>query len=431
MDISAQILISALVAFTVFSVYQGAIAYAILLERKIVAWIQDRIGPNRVGPAGLLQPLADGIKLFFKEDFTPPKADRWLFLLAPAFVVIPALVGWAVIPWGGYVVLPDISLFGLNIISGGAPLYVGAADVSIGIVYILAVGGIGAYGTVLGGWASNNKYSFLGGVRATGQMISYEIPLGVAILIVLLMAGSLRPSVIIEHQVFSMWYIVSQPLAALICFTALLAEAHRAPFDLTEAEQELVGGYHTEYSSMKWALFFFAEYAHVFTGAAFFSLLFLGGWHIFPFVPQAPISGTEGVIGAILGSLLKIGVFTGKVFAIVCFVIIIRWTLPRFRYDQLMNLAWKVMIPLSFVLLVGTALMIWAGLGAWYWMLAMNVGVLLAVLALQPFLPRTFEGNRRMAFEGSRFASPAPSVASPPPRLQQPTHARGHQHTTV
>lgn len=426
MDIPAQILVSALVALTVFALYQGAIAYAILLERKIVSWIQDRIGPNRVGPMGLLQPLADGIKLFFKEDYIPPRADRWLFLLAPAFVVIPALVGWAVIPWGGYLVLPDISLFGLNIVSGGVPIYVGAADVSIGIVYVLAVGSIGVYGTVLGGWASNNKYSFLGGVRATGQMISYEIPLGVAILIVLLMAGSLRPSVIIGDQVATMWYIVSQPLAALICFTALLAEAHRAPFDLTEAEQELVGGYHTEYSAMKWALFFFAEYGHVFTGAAFFSLLFLGGWHVFPLVPQAPVSGLDGWLFGLIGVLLKISVFAGKVFAIVCFVMIIRWTLPRFRYDQLMNLAWKAMIPLSFVLLVGTAIMIWLGRSEWYWMLAMNAVVGLVVLAIQPFLPRTFEGNHRLAIEGSRFAAPpsaAPAGVSPPPRLATETRA--------
>jgi NADH-quinone oxidoreductase subunit H len=406
MTIPAQILVSVTVALVAFGSLMGAIAYSILLERKMCAWIQDRIGPNRNGPLGLFQPLADGIKLFFKEDYTPTQTDKWVFLLAPACVAIPALIGWAIMPWGGEWIVGDFTIWSWVPIIGGAtvtaanqPVYVGAVDVSVGIVYILALTGVGVYGTVLAGWASNSKYAFLGGVRATAQMISYEIPLGIAILVVMLMCGSLRPNEIINEQVAGMWNIVAHPFVAVICFSALLAEAHRAPFDLTEAEQELVGGFHTEYAAMKWALFFFGEYAHLITASAIFTLLFLGGWHLFPFVPQSAEAG-------LLGVLLKVGVFTGKTAALVVFAMIVRWTLPRFRYDQMMGLAWRILIPTSGLLLVGTAVLIWLGLEQWWWMTVMNAVIFAVVVALQPVLSRKTLPNHRVAMAGSRFSGP-------------------------
>lgn len=404
MTITAQALVSIIVIAVVFNVSLGAVAYCILLERKICAWVQDRIGPNRVGPMGLFQPLADGLKLFLKEDYNPGHVDKWLFLLAPCFVIVPALVGWAIVPWGGvwdfqgfifWEWIPFIG--GTEVVAG--PVNVSAVSVSIGLVYVLAVGGVGVYGVTLGGWASNNKYSFLGGVRATAQMLSYEIPIGVILLVILLMAGTLRPDVIVQHQVETMWNIVAHPLAAVIYFTAILAEANRAPFDLAEAEQELIGGFHTEYASMKWALFFFAEYSHMITASAIFAVIFLGGWHVFPFVPQAEVSGLFGV-------LLKFAILAGKVALLIVFMMVVRWTLPRFRYDQLMNLAWKILIPISGLLLVGTTLMTWKGLDQWWWMLALNIAIFIAVWGIQPFVPKGDPTNRKLPLEGSRF-SPA------------------------
>ncbi|MHC5023125.1 MAG: complex I subunit 1/NuoH family protein, partial [Planctomycetota bacterium] len=252
---TAQIWTSIIVIVVILHVALGAAAYFILLERKICAWVQDRLGPNRVGPLGLLQPLADGAKLFMKEDTIPKGADKTLFVLAPVLAAIPAMIAIAVIPWGGLMDLATIPVVGQHL-SGSVKL--AGADVNIGIVYLVATGSIGVYGVVLGGWASNNKYSFLGGLRASAQMISYEIPLGLALLCVILTAGTVRPDLIIAAQTGegNQWFLIHQPLAAILFYTCLLAEANRAPFDLSEAEQELVGGWHTEYSSMKWALFF-------------------------------------------------------------------------------------------------------------------------------------------------------------------------------
>jgi len=269
--------------------------------------------------------------------------------------------------------------------------------VNVGIVYVLAVAGLGVYGVVLGGWASNNKYSFFGGLRATAQMISYEIPLGVAILIILLVAGSLRPDRIIDSQVSGMWFIGAQPIAAIIYFISILAESNRAPFDLAEAEQELVGGYHTEYAAMKWALFFFAEYAHMITNSAIFVVLFLGGWHLLPFIPQ-------GVEGGVIAVVFKMLIFSGKIAGLIVLMMVIRWTLPRFRYDQLMNLAWRQLIPLCGVLLVGTALLVYLGHTEWYWMLGMNVVIGGLIFILQPMLPKVTMPNYRAKLAGSRFS---------------------------
>lgn len=405
MTVSAQTFISLVVIFGVFGAVLTAVAYCILLERKISAWVQDRIGPNRVGPMGLFQPLADGLKLFFKEDYNPRGVDRWLFLLAPVFILVPALIGWAIVPWGGVWDFPGCTLWSWVPILGGMVIepgvvFVGAANVSVGIVYVLAVGSVGVYGAVLGGWSSNNKFSFLGGVRSTAQMISYEIPMGVAILVVLLLAGSLRPDVIIQAQVDSTWYLIAHPLAAAIMFISILAEANRAPFDLIEAEQELVGGFHTEYSSMKWALFFFAEYSHMITASAIFTVLFLGGWQVLPFVPQSAMSA------GILGVLLKVTVLVGKVAGMIVLMMLIRWTLPRFRFDQLMSLAWRMLIPLSIVLLVATAIMVHLGRSQWWWMLGMNIVVIAVGLAIQPLLPKGRPTNLKVGIAGSRFSPP-------------------------
>ncbi len=404
-SIPAQVLVSVVVSFVVFGAVLGVVAWLILWERKVVSFIQDRIGPNRVGPAGLFQPLADGLKLFFKEDYNPQQVDKRLFILAPAFIIIPALIGWAIVPWGGDWNFPGMTLWNWIPIIGGAVVeparvHVAAAgSVSVGIVYVIATASIGVYGVVLGGWASNSKYAFLGGLRAGAQMISYEIPLGVAILIVLLCSGSLRPDAIVESQTAGAWFLIAQPLAAVICFTAMLAEANRSPFDLAEAEQELVGGYHTEYSAMKWALFFFAEYGHMITSSAIFTILFLGGWHLFPFVPQP-------AAGGVIAVLIKIIAFAIKVGLLITFMIVIRWTLPRFRYDQLMNLAWRMLIPLSAVLLVGTSVLVYMGLTQWWWMLAMNIALGGIVYFAQPMLPKTRSSNEKVRLIGSRFYAP-------------------------
>jgi len=402
MTISAQMFVSINLALFVFGSSLGAVAYCILLERKVCAWVQDRIGPNRVGPMGLFQPLADGLKLFLKEDYTPKHVDRTLFLLGPVFVIVPALIGWAIVPWGGAWEFPGITFYEwlpllnkVTIESGIVNLTV--MNVSIGIVYVLAVGGLTIYGVTLGGWASNNKFSFLGGVRATAQMLSYEIPMGIILLVVLLMSGSLRPDVIVHDQVTSMWNVVAHPLAAIIFFTCMLAEANRAPFDLPEAEQELVGGFHTEYAAMKWALYFFAEYSHMITASAIFAVLFLGGWHIFPFINQPELTGLFGVF-------LKMGVLVGKIAGLIVFMMVVRWTLPRLRYDQLMNLAWRILIPVSAALLFGTTLLTWKGLDSWMWMLVLNIIVFIGALAIQPIMPKPHDGNYQMRFAGSRFS---------------------------
>ena len=332
------------------------VAYAIYFERKISAWVQDRKGPNRVGMPSLIgdllpekvgkfhfwglgQPIADGLKFLLKEDIIPAGVDKPLFLIAPCISLIVAMIGFAVIPWGGQVEL------------NGNLLNVQVANPDIGLLYILAVGSLGVYGVVLGGWASNNKYSLYGGVRATAQMLSYEIPMGVAILVVVLTNGHLGLSEITQQQASSgMWYVFLHPVAFIILWITAFAETNRTPFDLAESEQELVGGFHTEYSAMKFAMFFLGEYAHMITGSAFLAVLFLGGWDPIPFV-QIPFFRYEDT--GVLAMLLKIGVVFGKVTFFMFVFMWVRWTLPRFRFDQLMRLAWKGLIPMSLgVLLV-------------------------------------------------------------------------------
>lgn len=386
--ITPQLLTSVVVILVILHLALGAAAYFILLERKVCAWVQDRIGPDRVGKFGLLQPIADGLKLFVKEDFMPKGADKGLFTLAPALTVIPAMIGFLVIPWAG----------GLELSSGETVAIMGA-DINIGVIYLVATGSLGAYGVSLGGWASNNKYSFLGGLRAGAQIISYEIPMGLALLCVVLFAGTLLPGEIVSQQLNGQWNIVQQPLVAILFYICLLAEANRAPFDLAEAEQELVGGWHTEYSSMRWALFFMGEYIHLFVGAAFFTTLFLGGWSLNPITGwDLPATGGFLMIG------LQFGIVLGKVFLLVFLAMMVRWTLPRFRFDQLMRLAWEGMIPTSLLLVLIVSIYMYLGWSAYLW-----TGSLLAILIMaiaRPFLP-TNETNKRIELIGSRFSPPS------------------------
>lgn len=324
---------------------QAMVGLLIWLERRLSGLMQDRWGPNRVGPLGLLQPLADIVKLLFKEDITPRSVDRLLYYLAPALTLIPALLTFAVIPFG-----EPIRLFGHRVAMQ-------IADLDLGILYFLAVGSLGLYGIVFGAWASHSKYSLLGGVRAAAQMLSYELFMGGSLLGVIMITGSLRLGDVVASQETLLWgwlpawNIFRQPLGFVVFLVAALAETNRMPFDLPESEQELVGGYHTEYSSMKFVMFFMAEYAAVFTMSAILATVFLGGYSIL------------GVSAATVGPLwwlpvAQAAMFLAKTMLFILLFMVIRWSLSRFRYDQLMRLGWKVMLPLALLnlLLTGAAM---------------------------------------------------------------------------
>jgi len=314
------------------------VAYLTYFERKVSAWAQNRIGPNRVGYRGLLQPFADVFKLLLKEDIVPEKADRIVHLLAPIISLFIAFSTFAVIPFG-----PEVHLFGYDI-----PLVV--ADVNMGILFVLALTSLAVYGLTLAGWSSGSKYSLLGGIRSSAQMISYEISMGFSIGGVLLLSESLRPIAIVESQSGWMWNAIVQPIGFITFLVSAFAETNRLPFDLPEAEPELVGGFHTEYSSMKFAGFFLSEYANMIIASALIVTLYLGGWQI----PYIDLLGLPSGLVA----LLQIGAFIFKLVAILFFFLWVRWSLPRFRYDQLMNLGWKVMFPLSLINIVWVALLI-------------------------------------------------------------------------
>ena len=393
-----QLLVNVGLIFAMVHVILIGCAYAIMLERKLSAWMQDRIGPNRVGPQGLLQPIADGIKFMLKEDFNPKGVDKALFFLAPGFIVAPAIMGFVVIPWAGTTDLTSIINW-LGVGQAGATYTVKfiGADINIGIVYLLATAAIGVYGVSLGGWASNNKWSFIGGLRASAQMISYEIPMGLALLCIVLAAGTFSPYAIVEQQLNGAWNLVQQPLAAVIFYACLLAEANRAPFDLAEAESELIGGYHTEYSSMKFALFFLGEYFHIVTGSAFFAILFLGGWSINPFTgADLPTSGGLPLM------LAQVAIMLGKVTLMVSLTMALRWTLPRFRFDQLMRLSWEGMIPISLMLLVMVSVFVYFGTTSYLWVGSIGMAVL--IYLLKPIMGAHVEANERIRMIGSRFS---------------------------
>jgi NADH-quinone oxidoreductase subunit H len=330
----AGLLITLLKIAVVFNAVMAVVTFLVWVERRVSAFIQDRLGPNRVGPFGLLQPFADAIKFIFKEDLIPGQVNRPVFIIAPALSLVPALITFAVIPFGG-----TLSIFGWEI-----PLII--TDVNIGVLYIMALSSLGVYGIVLAGWSSNNKYSLLGGLRSSAQMISYELSLGLSIVGILLLTGSLslREMVYAQH---GLWNVVKQPLAFFIFLVAVFAETNRLPFDLPEAETELVAGYHTEYAGMKFAMFFMAEYANMVTASALVVTLFFGGWMI-PFVSTPAPSPLWLSILELLAFVVKVGV--------VLFVFVwVRWTIPRFRYDQLMMLGWKVLLPLALLNIFVTA----------------------------------------------------------------------------
>ena len=327
-----------------------AAAYLVLVERWMAAWVQDRKGPNRVGIPltkislfGLGQPLADGLKIILKEDFTPKHVDKVLYAAAPLLLLAASLAIFAAIPFGS--VLPPLGIPGLP---DPVPFLVAPA-LDVGVLWVFALSSIAVYGVLLGGWASNNKYGFLGGLRSSAQLVAYEIPLGLGLLGVVLAAGSLKLDSIINAQAETgIWYAFAQPLGFIVFLVAAFAEAARLPFDLPEAEQELVGGYHTEYSGIKLLLFLVAEFLHMVTAAFLIVIMFLGGWHLWG------VTGSSQEVTWI-GALVRFGVLSAKILGVILFFMLVRWSWPRFRFDQLMNLAWKVMLPLGLVNLVTVA----------------------------------------------------------------------------
>ena len=473
-----------IIAFVAHGVILGTVAYLILLERKTASWVQDRIGPNRVGPWGLLQPLADGLKFIVKEDYQPAGVDKVLFSLAPVIMIFVVIISIAVLPWGGehqvtrtIDVSSEISnttdaktaalshvpavanLIGEPTIATGKidsddgtviqttatikyqyPFQI--AKLNIGVLFILGVLSLAVYGVVLGGWASNNKYSFLGGLRATAQMISYEIPLGLCVLCIVIMFGTLDLGELVEKQAhywitfsiggksFSLipaWNVFTQPFTFMMFLICIHAEANRAPFDLAECEQELVGGYHTEYSSMRFALFFLAEYAGMITTSAVCVALFFGGWHlpwadlIWPNIFGDVASGHPAITDSLLICILRSLIFFGKTIGIIFIFMWVRWSLPRYRFDQLMMLAWRALIPISMGLLLATAVVVYlfggdrqfmrVGGGMALAMCIINVAVIAFTLWVSTKLPAPPQTNRRVRVLGSRF-NPVPSVAT-------------------
>ncbi len=335
-------IIKLIIVVALFAITLGIAAYLTLMERKVAAWMQDRIGPDRAGPFGLLQPLADGGKMFFKEDFRPTNADKWLFIIGPGIAMFTSLITGAVIPWG-----PDLKI-------AGETIALQVADVNIGILFIMGAVSIGVYGIMIGGWASNNKFALFGAIRASSQMISYELAMGVSVITIVMMTGSLSIRDIVDQQHgfwdngwFS-WNVFKQPICFIVFLITALAECNRAPFDLAECESELIGGYHTEYGAMKLGFFLFAEYVNMFISCAIISALFFGGYN-FP-----GMDNFSGNTLAILGTL----VFFAKTFFFVFVFMWIRWTLPRFRYDQLMHIGWKKMIPIALINLLITGVVI-------------------------------------------------------------------------
>ena len=343
------LILSLIKVVCVFGAVLTMFAYAVLAERKISAWIQDRVGPNRTAPPlalkipilgkllqswGIFQPMADGLKAFLKEDFTPNYVRKAYFWLAPAIAMVPAFLVLAVIPFGSRL--------------GNEPMVI--ANLNVGILYTFGIVSLGVYGIVLAGYASNSKYPFLGGIRSSAQMISYEIAMGMSVIPLFLIVGDLNLSEVIKWQASNGWLILYSPISFMIFLIAAFAETNRLPFDLPESETELVGGYHTEYSSMKFALFFMGEYAAMIAASAMMVTLFFGGW---------TLPGLSEQAGSIAVGLLHIGIFVSKILVLMVVFIWVRWMLPRFRYDQLMDLGWRRFIPLALVNILVTAVVLW------------------------------------------------------------------------
>jgi NADH-quinone oxidoreductase subunit H len=322
----------------VFAPLMFLVAYSVWIERKLAAAIQDRIGPNRVGPMGLLQPAADAFKSFLKEDFTPEHVRKAYYWLAPAIVMIPSLLVVAVIPFGSTLGNPN------------NPMVI--ADLNVGILYTFGIVSLGVYGVVLAGYAANSKYPFLGGIRSSAQMISYEIAMGMSVVPVFLLVGDLNLSQVIYYQAQHGWLILYAPVSFFIFLVAAFAETNRLPFDLPEAEQELVGGYNTEYSSMKFALFFMGEYAALIAVSAMMVVLFFGGWTL-------PFFGLDRPAESLGMGLVHIGIFLAKLLFFIVLFVWVRWMWPRFRFDQLMDLGWRRFIPLALANILVTAIILW------------------------------------------------------------------------
>ena len=324
----------------IFAISLVIAMYSTYAERKVAAFLQDRLGPDRAGPFGMFQPLADGLKMLMKEEIVPAESSRWLFMMAPGLAIFTACIGTAVIPWGS-----DIHV-GSRII----PLQV--TDINVGVLYIFGVVSLGVYGVMIGGWASNNKYSLLGAIRAASQNISYEIAMGLSIIALLLVTNSMSLKEIVEGQPGWHWNVIYQPLGFLIFMVCSFAETNRAPFDLPECETELIGGYHTEYSSMKLGFYLFAEYINMFVSSAVMATLYFGGYNY-------PGMDTLGpILGPVFGPLFGTAVLFIKIFVFIFFFMWVRWTIPRFRYDQLMDLGWKVLMPLAIANVIITGIVI-------------------------------------------------------------------------
>jgi NADH-quinone oxidoreductase subunit H len=415
MELSFNLWITIIWIVVVLAAIMASCAYLILLERKIAAWTQDRLGPNRVGPKGFLQPIADGLKFVLKEDIFPLQVDKAFYLVAPIIALTTSLIAIAVVPFGRTTTPPQLVDYRAGSSTFGQPVwpqtsqqekdllaadaqysqqtgtrpypealqaynqtvqFVIAPHVDIGIIFVFAVGSLAVYALILGGWSSNNKYSFLGSLRSSAQLLSYEIPMGMAVLGVLAVTGSLNLERIIAHQHDHGWNFVFQPLACILFATAIFAECNRLPFDLSESEQELVGGYHTEYSSMKFALFFLGEYAHMITTSFLVVALFFGGW-LLPFVTDTSPAN----------AVLKLIVYAVKMGLFIVFYMVVRWTLPRFRFDQLMGLAWKVLIPLSLANVVAVLAIRTFHLPHWL-MLPLSVVILIGTAYFALLMPR-------------------------------------------
>lgn len=334
------ILEKTIIVVGVFTVSLLIAMYSTYAERKVSAVLQDRIGPNRAGPFGLLQPLADGVKFFMKEEIIPSSANKFLFILGPSLAMMTACLTGAVIPWGSYLEI------------GESQIALQVTDINIGVLYIFAVVSIGVYGVMIGGWASNNKFSLMGAIRASSQMISYEIAMGLSIIALIMTTGTLSIGEIVQQQTTSYWNIVYQPLGFFIFMVCAFAECNRTPFDLPECEAELIGGYHTEYSSMKLGLYLFSEYINMFISSAVMSAFFFGGYDI----PYIEVLELDQNVVTILGTAF----FFFKIVLFIFLFMWVRWTLPRFRYDQLMNLGWKIMIPLAIanIIITGACILI-------------------------------------------------------------------------
>ena len=392
----ALIIITSIKILIVFSTIMVTVALLTLAERRVSAWIQDRLGPNRVGPQGLLQPVADGIKNFIKEETYPAHASRFYFVLAPALAIVPALMTLAVVP----IAAPLPTRWGL--------VEMIVADVPIGILYILALTGLGVYGIVMAGWSSNNKYSFLGGMRAGAQMVSYEVAMGLSLIPVFMLAGNVTLTQIVATQQggvngLGIWFALPLGLAFIIFLCAAFAETNRLPFDMAEAESELIAGFHSEYSSMKFSMFPISEYAGMLTASALMATLFFGGWDIpgsFDNMRVVAPGVVEGAAPAWWKTLLTLGAFSIKTLFF-CFVYIwVRWTVPRFRYDQIMDLGWKVLLPtaLAYIALMGTGILVLDSMGVRYGLL---YGLVLTAINIVATLIFLFVVDRGRVIKGS------------------------------